>query len=1101
MQDLLVGLGALLLAVAAVVFLAFSWDRLGISGRSAVVGALTVAVLAGAMLARRARMGATAEAVAAFGAVLVVLDAVAVRVSGLVGEPVGGLAYTAGAAVACAVVLAAVGSLGRLRAPVFAAALVAPIAPVAAGFSLAAEASTQSAVVVLGALGLLGGAAISTARPLLLRRGLVAESVMLEGLAYVLVTITVAGALVSAAAGLLGAGTFVLVAAAVLAAVMTLTAKGRDVWSVVVGASAAAGATLWAIDLGGWEALALAPATAGLVALAAMGGWRASGGLRTSGDVSGPALRLTARGALVVTGLAAVPGAVVAAAQLLPALAALARPWQEEPGARWSEAMDLGSLTGPLDEHRVAGLAAVVVVALVLAAWAWLGERPWSASCAAAALGALLVCAPWQPDLLLGVVALVAAASGGAAISIGHLLRHRAAPAWLNGRESGTVLVVAGSLALTLGVTTAWLAEELAVPATAVGTAALLMARWSVSMRWTGPGGAAPRAMLSLAVTLAALALVAAVGGVRGLSGVEVFVLAGLAAAIAPVVVSVPTGLAGSERRTVAGAGALAVVMAMLAARDAGTFEAFAPLRWEVLLVALTLAAATVAVDPRQVWSSIDRRVAAPVTVVLATWSASALTVLAGAGGTVLPGLASAGVLALACLVAAELHRREHPLTVGVEVASVVVAILVLGQAAESRSLGIPVWPVLLTLAAGALVLASVPSRRWVGWVALVLGTAAWWERLAAEDVGLVEVWTFPPALVLAALAAHAIYRRRDPLRPTAIGAALLLVLPSTAAAVSGVAWRPAALVAAAGLAVGLTMLVPRRDGDAGRRDRRLVLLLVAAALVAVTGVWARALLAPSEQVELWALAAAAVLAAAAGVAVSRGTDASPWRGWLPASVLPAAGLPSMLAPGAFSSGVDSALSLGRHLAVLLVTGAVLVLCAERDRLPWGRPTRWVALALLAVAGTSGVLRPLPGTFEVVTITAGVVLVVAGWVELRRRPEVGSWPLLGSGLVVALAPSLLLALTEDVPLRGVLLVVAAGAVLGWGAAKGSQAPVVVSTAVLVVYAMSQLVVVYEAVPRWASLAVVGTALIALGARYERRLRDLGILGRRLAAMR
>ena len=138
---------------------------------------------------------------------------------------------------------------------------------------------------------------------------------------------------------------------------------------------------------------------------------------------------------------------------------------------------------------------------------------------------------------------------------------------------------------------------------------------------------------------------------------------------------------------------------------------------------------------------------------------------------------------------------------------------------------------------------------------------------------------------------------------------------------------------------------------------------------------------------------------------------------------------------------------------MLLVTGAVLVLCAERDRLPWGRPTRWVALALLAVAGTSGVLRPLPGTFEVVTITAGVVLVVAGWVELARRPEVGSWPLLGSGLVVALAPSLLLALTEDVPLRGVLLVVAAGAVLGWGAA-GWQAPVLVAATVLAVHAVS-----------------------------------------------
>ena len=232
-QDLLVGLGALLLAVAAVVFLAFSWDRLGISGRSAVVGALTVAVLGGAMLARRARMGATAEAVAAFGAVLVVLDAVAVRASGLVGEPVGWLAYASGAAAICVLVLAAVGSLGRLRAPVFAAALVAPVAPVAAGFSLAMDASTSSGTVVLGALGLLGGAAVATARPLLVRRGLVAEAVTLEGVAYALVTLTVLAASVSAATGLLGAAALVMLAVAALATAMTLTSTSRSLWSVV----------------------------------------------------------------------------------------------------------------------------------------------------------------------------------------------------------------------------------------------------------------------------------------------------------------------------------------------------------------------------------------------------------------------------------------------------------------------------------------------------------------------------------------------------------------------------------------------------------------------------------------------------------------------------------------------------------------------------------------------------------------------------------------------------------------------------------------------------------------------------------------------------
>ena len=548
----------------------------------------------------------------------------------------------------------------------------------------------------------------------------------------------------------------------------------------------------------------------------------------------------------------------------------------------------------------------------------------------------------------------------------------------------------------------------------------------------------------------------------------------------------------------------LAAVVTAAAATAATAAWAGTALAWQVLLVTGAGGVAVVAADPRDVWSSVDRRVAAPATVLLAGWSAAALTVLGAGEGTVLPLLAASLVASAACLVAVALHRRDDERAVLVEVAAAGLAVVVLGVTlAQALDGTIEAWPVLLTLAAGALVLTTLPSRRQVGWVALVLGTTAFWERLGAADVGLVEAWTLPPAAVLAAVAVRAVRTGRDPLRPTAIGAALLVVLPSTAAAVTGTAWRPGALLVVAVLTLGVARLIPRRPGDTGRHDRRLVVLLVASSAASVVGVWSRALPASGPQVELWALGSAAVLGAAALVAVTRGRGvvAPSLLEWVPVPVVVSALLPSVLAPGASGEGAGQVLPLARHLAVMAAAGAVLVLCVLLDRLPWARPTRWSALAVLAVAGVSGLVRPLPGTVEVVTVAVGVVLVVVGWVALRVRPDAGSWPWLGSGLVIGLVPTLALALTVDEPLRGVLLAVVAGALLAAGAVLAWQAPVVVSSAVLLVYALSQAVVVFEAAPRWASLAVVGAALLALGARYERRLRDLGQLGRRVAAMR
>ncbi|PRH77249.1 hypothetical protein C6N75_21245, partial [Streptomyces solincola] len=73
-RDVLLTLGGTLLAVAAIAFAVVGWDRLGAGGLSAVLTLVTVAALAAPALLLRRGLGATAEALAAVGLVLTVLD-------------------------------------------------------------------------------------------------------------------------------------------------------------------------------------------------------------------------------------------------------------------------------------------------------------------------------------------------------------------------------------------------------------------------------------------------------------------------------------------------------------------------------------------------------------------------------------------------------------------------------------------------------------------------------------------------------------------------------------------------------------------------------------------------------------------------------------------------------------------------------------------------------------------------------------------------------------------------------------------------------------------------------------------------------------------
>ncbi|MDX6197647.1 MAG: hypothetical protein QOJ79_798 [Actinomycetota bacterium] len=101
-QNTLLGLGALLLTVAGIVFAAVTYDRLGAGGRAAVLVALTL--LAGAAVPRLKARGldATAETITVVALALAALDAYGLRTLGLA-ENSAGTVYAAGSALVLAI--------------------------------------------------------------------------------------------------------------------------------------------------------------------------------------------------------------------------------------------------------------------------------------------------------------------------------------------------------------------------------------------------------------------------------------------------------------------------------------------------------------------------------------------------------------------------------------------------------------------------------------------------------------------------------------------------------------------------------------------------------------------------------------------------------------------------------------------------------------------------------------------------------------------------------------------------------------------------------------------------------------------------------------
>ena len=362
--------------------------------------------------------------------------------------------------------------------------------------------------------------------------------------------------------------------------------------------------------------------------------------------------------------------------------------------------------------------------------------------------------------------------------------------------------------------------------------------------------------------------------------------------------------------------------------------------------------------------------------------------------------------------------------------------------------------PAVLALGAVVVVFELEPSL-WVGVLAAALATAAaagaaWVVRgltvpgvagsLAATYLAVLTLWTASAAHLLSACSA------------TALALTLLAVFALREREGSDLA---AGLAAASGALVG---------GYA----------LVSWALVLETG----------QEVEALVLA---VYAALVGVVASPMARRAPAR----VALELAAGVLAVFAL-ALSADVEGA----AMVLTVVGTGVAVVAVTNRDRLVLG----WLGALVLGLATVIRVVEEvrLP---ELYTLPAAALLVGAGIWRLRRDTGISSFVALGSGLTLALLPSLLLALGEPVSLRGALVGFAALVSLAWGVQQRLAAPFVLGSLATAVLALRHLEPVADAVPRWVSLGLVGLALLLVGITWEARRRNVETAGRYLTALR
>lgn len=392
--------------------------------------------------------------------------------------------------------------------------------------------------------------------------------------------------------------------------------------------------------------------------------------------------------------------------------------------------------------------------------------------------------------------------------------------------------------------------------------------------------------------------------------------------------------------------------------------------------------------------------------------------------------------LALLLLVASAAGLESHPATVAALVATSVAAAATAVLRADWRAAAAGASALALTGAvavAGQMTTAAAQSVA-LSALAVVLATTALNRPGRPEEVTVGAVSALTALLALALAVGHQL--------PDVVVVVALLAVAGPATAVA--ALRPPVRAEAAGVAAAATAgAVWLGGGVVGRETQLAAVAVLAAALVAL-GAWRR------DHAEEAVLAGAGAIVALVAVGDALARD------WTHAG--------AALAAAYGLVGVAYA-ALPHRRAVVAFAVAGLTAAA------------WVELVHADVT-----------TPEAYTLPLAALLLAAG---LWSRHELGghSWPTAGPALAVGLLPSALLTATHDALARPLLTVVVAAAVLSVGAFRRWQALVVLGAVAASVVAVTQLGPVVASLPRYLTLGAVGVALLAVGARYERRRAD------------
>ncbi|MCU1552262.1 MAG: hypothetical protein JWR36_2822 [Glaciihabitans sp.] len=1132
-QVIVLIVGVALLSIAAIFFLVYAFIAYGILVRSAIIAAITVTAFVVASVLKRRKLRTTAEGIAVFAAVLVYLDAYAVRANNLFDAQSSNVQlYWGLTLVISSVVLLAWNRLSRLRVPsIVGFAVLAPgVGFVAGGLGHALDGTTRAYLIaiVIAAAGL--------ANPLAPRWARTASGSSKARAERILMLITSAVAILVAFSLAFvierqvdAASTWALLAVAGVAfahvvvgsralASPTTTVLIAIIAGIGAGALALTGAALPLRVGDGLSLLIWPPLVAGTVAILI------EALLRRAGSPYWLAIaRLAAMCAVVIAALSIVPPLYVVLANVASAARGVANPWHAKP-------FDLVGDRGATVLLSVEVLAILAVVAAVV----WLSVRLQRTRLLVWIIAVLIVAAVPLLKVSL-VVVCVWLFLGLASLAASIVVRRRGG----SNRAIRAALIGLVVMGTVLGYFASWAS----IGTWAYGSAAALVVVLGARYTFAATRVVARAALLipALAVlVIGAAALSRQLGGnqptgtLPARDGLQV--VAVVAAVLVVVAFAVPWG-SRVDRRVLfwvslpVALGAAGIAR-LLSAWLAGVHSDNALLDGNPmsLVVAIVLVAAlAVALLARRYLPLAAERITAAASVAPAVLLlVDAVLRLAHVPSFVLSIepfactlLVAAAILTLTIVPVIRERANAVPRwagEIGIAIVGVPSTIAVLLMHPTST------WLALVLLGVTFLVLAissdglfaSRSARRHLGWIALLFATVGLWWRLGSDRVAPIEPYVLPlaGALLLVALLIDRAARTRVPQGRAAplvaLGGLAVGILPLALASSSGTVVRPIAvgLVSTALLAVG-AYARPRSAAD---RDYLTGAAFVGAIGVLVVGV-GRALAdrsidgIESAHSDAWlALAFAVIVAGAFGFArpLRTGLDSQNTARSIAAQATVIVALVAVLLLEGGSVGSEP-YGRARALGVVLLFSAIHVIALRIRRSPLTRLVGWMAIAFGAIFAVIGLNSLAFKPIETGTVPIALALLASGAIHLADTPAARSWRQLGPGLLVLLLPSLL-ATAADRPIwRLVALGVVAVAAIVIGVVRRLQAPFILGVVVALIHGIGtfavQIRTAYESVPWWLWLGIGGILLILLAARYEKRIQNLRSVAMRVGSLR